>query len=150
MNLILQYLKLPGIQSIAILSNCDCCALYKGGIYNDDTCCGALKKWAESEYIEKLLISKKDKVFLEYLKEEYKYMARDEEGYLFAYIDKPVKSSVLCGWSSRKANCVSVNRYFDTGFPMVKMSDDEPWLIEDLKKLEVVEEYEENSKKNSK
>ena len=27
-------------------------------------------------------------------------------------------------------------------FPMVKWEDDEPWLIEDLKKLEVVEEYE--------
>jgi len=25
---------------------------------------------------------------------------------------------------------------------MVKLSDSEPWLIEDLKKLEVVEEYE--------
>ena len=27
-------------------------------------------------------------------------------------------------------------------FPMVKWSDGKPWLIEDLKKLEVVEEYE--------
>ena len=30
----------------------------------------------------------------------------------------------------------------DIDFPMVKWSDDEPWLIEDLKKLEVVDEYE--------
>lgn len=31
---------------------------------------------------------------------------------------------------------------FSVDFPMVKWSDDSPWLIEDLKKLEVVEEYE--------
>lgn len=31
----------------------------------------------------------------------------------------------------------------DIDLPMVKWSDDEPWKIEDLKKLEVVDEYEE-------
>lgn len=31
---------------------------------------------------------------------------------------------------------------FIIDFPMVKWSDSEPWLIEDLKKLEVVEDYE--------
>lgn len=43
---------------------CDCCALYEGGTYNDDTCRGALRKWAESEYIEKPVISKRDRAFL--------------------------------------------------------------------------------------
>lgn len=32
--------------------------------------------------------------------------------------------------------------YFSVDFPMVKWSDKKPWLIEDLKKLEVVENYE--------
>ena len=119
---------------------CDCCALYKGGTYNDDTCCGALKKWAESEYIEKsvIVISKKDRAFLEYLKEEFKYIVRDKDGTLFTYKDG------LTNW-------FSLNRRFDVDFPMVKWEgNEEIWLIEDLKKLEVVEEYEENSKKNSK
>ena len=31
---------------------------------------------------------------------------------------------------------------FIVDFPMVKWEDSEPWLIEDLKKLEVVDEYE--------
>ncbi len=39
---------------------CSDCALYKGGLYNDNTCHGALKKWAESEYIEKQEIGKRD------------------------------------------------------------------------------------------
>lgn len=35
-----------------------------------------------------------------------------------------------------------VNRNFNVDFPMIKWSDEEPWMIEDLKKLEVVDEYE--------
>lgn len=32
----------------------------------------------------------------------------------------------------------------NVAFPMIKWEDDKPWLIDDLKKLEVVEEYEIN------
>lgn len=40
-----------------------------------------------------------------------------------------------------------LNHRFDVDFPMVKCEgNEEIWLIEDLKKLEVVEEYEENSR----
>lgn len=120
---------------------CSDCALYKGGIYNEDTCSGALKKWAESEYIGKQVISKRDRAFFEYLKEEYRYIARDDNGDLFAYIVKPNKNEVFACWRSGRANC-TINRYFNIDFPMVKWEDEEPWLIEDLKKLEVVEDYE--------
>lgn len=101
---------------------------------NDYYCEEERKKWAESEYIEKsvIVISKKDRAFLEYLKEEFKYIVRYKDGTLFAYKDQ------LTNW-------FSLNR-FDVDFPMVKWSDEEPWLIEDLKNLEVVEEYEENSR----
>ena len=33
-------------------------------------------------------------------------------------------------------------RMVDIDLQMVKLSDDSPWLIEDLKKLEVVDSYE--------
>lgn len=32
--------------------------------------------------------------------------------------------------------------YFSADFPMVKWEDSKPWLIKDLKKLEVVDSYE--------
>lgn len=38
--------------------------------------------------------------------------------------------------------CLSLNRHFNVDFPMIKWSDDSPWLIEDLKQLEVVDSYE--------
>lgn len=109
---------------------CDCCALYKGGIYNDDTCCGALKKWAESEYTKRTVISKRDRAFLEYIKEEFKYIIRSKDGALYIYKDQ------LATWF--RLDC-----RFDVCFPMIKwLGNEEVWLIKDLKKLEVVEEYE--------
>ena len=118
---------------------CDCCALYKGGIYNDDTCCGALKKWAESEYIEKTVISKKDRAFLEYLGEELKYIVRSKSDTLIAYQNSAEKRED--GWVIDSGAIKSLQK-LNIDFPMVKWSDEEPWLIEDLKNLEVVDSYE--------
>lgn len=111
-----------------------------GGIYNDDTCCGALKKWAESEYIEKAVISKKDRAFLDCLKNRWKYMARDglsDAVYVFSEIPKKDEFGYSYTGEVRRASTD-----FNVDFPMVKWEDEEPWLIEDLKKLEVVENYE--------
>lgn len=55
------------------------------------SCMELRKKWAESEYIEKSVISKKDRAFLDYLKDIWKYMARDKSGRLFVYSKKPIK-----------------------------------------------------------
>lgn len=93
------------------------------------------KEWLNKEYKEKPKISKKDKMFLECLKPVYKYIYRDTDGILAIKVDKQ-----------------SIARYLGSGFtfifdvklPMVKWEDEEPWKIEDLKNLEVVEEYEDN------
>lgn len=120
---------------------CDCCALYKGGIYNDDTCCGALKNGQNPNTLKKTVIGKKDRAFLEYLKEEYKYMARDKNDALYAYNTEPCKMRE--SWNSGCSDdWFRLNHRFDVNFPMVKWLDEEPWLIEDLKKLEAVEYYE--------
>lgn len=53
-------------------------------IYTNHNCCDK-RAWAESEYIEKPVISKKDKAFLEYLDKKYEYLARDTYTSLYAY-----------------------------------------------------------------
>lgn len=113
--------------------NCVICSvcLFCGSI----DCRKNIKDWLESEYVEKTVISKKDMEFLNYLI-DYKYMARNKNGILHAYTTIPIKSSNWWGSAVDK----SLER-LDVCFPMVKWSDSEPWLIEDLKKLEVVEEY---------
>lgn len=55
-----------------------------------DDCDMKLAEWAESEYIETVKISKRDRTFLDYI-EGYKYIARDGDGELYVYITKPKK-----------------------------------------------------------
>lgn len=112
---------------------------------NNERDCGELvRQWAESEYIENPVISKRDRTFLEYLKKCYKYIARDENGRLFAYKSKPNKLNI--NWNSNDSfgisDILNLSLNYNVEFPMIQWGDTEPWLIEDLKKLDVVEEYE--------
>lgn len=133
--------KATGNPTDCNIIKCDCCALCKGGTYNDGTCRGALRKWAESEYNEKSVISKRDRAFLDCLKDKWKYMARDDISsavYVFSEIPKKSKGGYLTYTGEVRRSSTD----FNIDFPMVKWEDSEPWLIEDLKKLEVVDSYE--------
>lgn len=103
-----------------------------------ETCHTSRRKWLESEYIEKPVISKKDKAFLEYIDKKFDYLARTHCGNICIFITEPRKSQKI--WTS--GYLFSSLGSLNIDFPMVKWEDDKPWLIEDLKKLEVVEEYE--------
>ena len=116
--------------------NCNEC-LFSG--HANQSCNDVTREWAESEYIEKPVISKRDRAFLEYLGKDLKYIARDKSEALFVY--ESVIGKGKYGWvydSGVLKNLCGIA----VDFPMVKWSDDKPWRIEDLKKLEVVEEYE--------
>lgn len=102
-------------------------------------CEEARRQWAESEYIEKPVISKKDRAFLEYVDKELKYIERDKNGNLTAYEHGGEKNED--GWLFGPGAIKSFSR-LNVQFPMIKWPDDEAWSIEDLKKLVVVEEYE--------
>ena len=105
------------------------------------SCDTKLAEWAEaeSECIETAKISKKDRTFLNYLK-GYEYIARDSSGILYAYTSIPIKRLACVCWETGD-DCKSL-RGLEIDFPMVKWSDAEPWKFDDLKKLEVVDEYE--------
>ena len=108
-------------------------------LFNGYKCKERVREWAESEYIEKPVISKRDRAFLEYIGEGIKYIAKDMNGFLFIYVIKPHK--LIDCWESGGIESNKSLEFFKLNLPMVKWSDKEPWLIEDLKKLEVVEEY---------
>ena len=118
---------------------CDGCRCIDCALSEKYGCSNAFREWAESEYIEKPVISKKDRAFLDYIGTGINYITRDMDCSLFAYISKPRKNTN--SWISNGELCKSL-RMLNIDFPMIKWSDDEPWLIEDLKNLEVVEEYE--------
>lgn len=102
-------------------------------------CVNEMKEWAEQEYIEKPVISKRDKTFLDCIGDGIKYITRDMDGFLSVYGIKPHK--LIDCWESGGIELNKSLAFFKLNLPMVKWSDREPWLIEDLKKLEVVEEY---------
>ena len=87
-----------------------------------------------------LLILVPEEGYIKYLDKKYEYIARNEDASLYAYNTKPSKSYIL--WKPNLCEKYLCFDCFIIDFPMVKWSDSEPWLIEDLKKLEVVEGYE--------
>lgn len=120
----------------------DCCDIECGecSLLGDKSCTELRREWAESKYIKKPVISKRDRAFLDYINANWHYIARDLNDDLYVYIREPFK--VIDCWES--AGC-EINRslqMIDINFPMVKWSDKKPWLIEDLKNLEVVDSYE--------
>lgn len=119
--------------------SCDCIICSNCLFDGKHGCNSRRREWAESDYIEKHVISKRDRASLDFLIGKYKYIARDKTGYLYVYSAKPDKCDVF--WSRNNCDCFCLNNCVDVNLPMVKWSDKEPWLIDDLKKLEVVEEY---------
>ena len=107
-----------------------CLCLFRGS-----DCKEKIRDWAESEYIEKPVISKRDRAFLEYLGKELKYIVRSKSDNLMAFQNSAEKRED--GWVIVSGALKSL-KTLNIDFPMVKWSDGKPWL----KKLEVVEEYE--------
>ncbi len=120
------------VRSCFALICCEC-------LFNASRNCDkARANWAESEYVELPVISKRDRAFLDYIDSDLKYIARDCAGVLYVYEYIPHKVNNM--WISDSGTINPMIR-FCVRFPMIKWGDDEPWLIEDLKKLEVVEAY---------
>lgn len=99
-----------------------------------------IKDWLESEYIEKQVISKRDRMFLDYIDKKFNYIVRTSTGDIRLFAVKPRKGQYE--WRSDYPSFTSLLDSLNIDLPMIKWSDEKPWLIEDLKKLEVVEEYE--------
>lgn len=107
---------------------------------NGRSCNDSRREWAESEYIEKPVISKRDRAFLDYLGSTYEYVVRDKDCKLFVCKDVYTDGHM---WFS---GCIAGSDYtyisgFEVQFPMVEVVSPTVWSIEDLKKLDVVEEY---------
>ena len=121
-----------------------CCEISCGEcLFNTDTssCSEKIRKWAESEYVEHPVISKRDRAFLDYIGNTYKFICRDKDYKLFVCKDVHTDGRM---WFSRR--CIAGSDYtyisgFEVQFPMVEVISPTVWSINDLKKLEVVEKY---------
>lgn len=104
-----------------------------------EECSDKIKKWCESEYIEKPTLTKNEKSYLDILLDNFKYIARDEDGILAAFTTCPVKDSDSWhNYKNKGVYCIVTTKIFkNVTFDFIKWEDKEPWCIEDLKKLEV-------------
>lgn len=116
-------------------SSIDCvnCLFYGCDLYS-----GALIEWARREYKKPIVISYSDSLFLNFIKDEYNYIARDKNGFLYAYSDKPKKYYQNGVW---KCGVPIRIDFFKIDLPMIKWIDEQPWKISYLKKLKVVKNY---------
>lgn len=114
--------KADGKPCICQKTNCEKCIFYdRTNPYSYSYCRDKKHTWANSEYIERPVISKRDKAFLDYLREEHKFIARDENGKLFVYETRPKKEEV--SWDSFgliSERYLYLNRNFNVDFPMIK------------------------------
>ena len=122
------------IVSCASMVSCENCRFY-----TEKECKTAIKDWLEEEYVESFVISRKDVRLLEYVKDDYKYIARNKDGDLYLHINEPKRGFAY--WVSAPAMEDANIKSFDVDFPMIKWEDSEPWLIEDLKHLQIVDNY---------
>ena len=90
-------------------------------VYQDYTCQEVL--W---ERKEKPQLTGAEKEILRNLPKEYKWIARDKNGSIFLYIDKPVKRNF---WFD---DFGTIRLPFDHLFQFIKWEDEEPYSIEEL------------------
>ena len=107
-----------------------------------EKCSDKIKKWCESEYVDKPKLTKNEKLYLNMIKPDYMYIARDKNGLLFIYSEIPYRNNDSNAWRVESSGNFEkvLDSLKDVEFDFIKWKDKEPWSIEDLKKLEVKDE----------
>lgn len=62
---------------------------------NEEQCKAKAREWAESEYVERPVISKRDRAFLDYLGENAKWMTRESGSGISVWLTKPKKDKSI-------------------------------------------------------
>ena len=100
---------------------------------NDLFNCGARKiKWLMSEYKSEPVLTEREKHFVEFAQEGY--LARDKDGKIYRHEEKPYKGNEC--WHNDSHKFIGVNKVKNI-FPFITWEDEEPWSVEDLRKLKV-------------
>ena len=102
------------------------------GDWSCDQCRKEFLKWLNKEYKEPIRPTDNEKEILKIIGNDYKYIARDRNGKLCVYVEKPYRDRYL--WMSESLYCnIDV---FNHLFQFIKWEDEEPYSIEKLLKEE--------------
>lgn len=109
-------------------------------LFNEGTglCYFERMKWLVSEYKKHIKLTRFEYEILEHLfkNKQYRFIVRERNGYLYAYINKPRKYDKA--WQA--LTCMRSMSLFDDLFQFIQWENEEPTLIEEvLKNCEVVD-----------
>lgn len=99
-------------------------------------CVDCKLNWLKAEHKEKITLSEAERIILENIDKEYKWIARDElNNILWIFAEKPTKNN---GWWINESNSkIGVNlALFNHLFQFITWNDSEPYNIEELLKGE--------------
>lgn len=88
--------------------------------------------WLKSEHKEPITLSEAERIILENIDKDFKWIARDSDGELYIFNSKPTKTD--WDWVTTK----NINKFicFNHLFQFITWNDSEPYNIEDLLKGE--------------
>lgn len=92
--------------------------------------CEECRKWLEEEYVEPIALTEAEKIILKNLDSNYKYIARDKDGSLYIFNEKPTKEDEF--WDTPSYYCRL--EAFEHLFKFVQWEDTEPYEIAELLK----------------
>lgn len=82
------------------------------------------------ENLEKVLVSRGERIVLQMLEKQYQWIARDYDDCLYVYEEKPSKSINGKFWLSPYGSCEL--SAFEHLFQFIQHENSEPWLIKDI------------------
>lgn len=93
------------------------------------------KEWLEQEYQEPITLTEDEKVILKNIDKFYKWVARDRDGSLYVYEEKPIRKVTYSVWSADGFFTINTFKHL---FKLIKWEDD-PYNIDELLKQNGVE-----------
>lgn len=88
-------------------------------------------EWLKAEHKEKITLSEAERIILENIDKEYKWIARDENKNIFIYSEKPDKKQYMWKWIPNATICFTQYNHL---FQFITWNDSEPYNIEELLK----------------
>lgn len=122
--------------------NCYWFKVIEGNEYCDNRFCAEcghkFLKWLNEEYKE-VKLTEDEKIILKNMSEEYRYIARDKNDYLYIYRNKPERDNVAKAWRPYDEFYIKFYMYNHL-FQFIKWTDKKPYKIKELlENCEVVE-----------
>ena len=117
-----------------IEADCGKCLFFRADPHTH-TCRGMFSSWADAEYKEPKRFTEREKGFIK-LFPEIKYLARDDEGKLFAYRQKPFKDEEEGWWTCDDDTDILFEISFNFGdflkFKSIQWEDEEQTSREEI------------------